>query len=80
MSDDTFVVFVRVSVYVGPIPILMEDAIMHTTEHPYCNDPDCPCHEELAAFEERAEQALCEAGMTERWEWLPWQGGGNGDC
>ncbi|MBV9690086.1 MAG: hypothetical protein JO202_10310 [Ktedonobacteraceae bacterium] len=32
-----------------PIPIPMEDPIMHTDEHPFCAfDPfdDCPCHED----------------------------------
>jgi hypothetical protein len=29
-----------------PIPIPMLDEIIHTDEHPYCDDDTCPCHEE----------------------------------
>lgn len=25
-----------------PIPIPMEDPIIHTVEHPFCSDPTCP--------------------------------------
>lgn len=26
--------------------VLMEDPIIHTNEHPICDDPTCPCHEQ----------------------------------
>lgn len=26
--------------------VLMEDPIIHTDEHPYCDDRLCPCHDE----------------------------------
>lgn len=29
----------------NPIPIMVEDAILHTDEHPFCHDPSCPCHD-----------------------------------
>jgi hypothetical protein len=28
-----------------PIIIPMEDDLIHTNEHPICDDPTCPCHE-----------------------------------
>ncbi len=31
------------------IIVPMEDQIIHTQEHPYCNDLTCPCSEELQA-------------------------------
>jgi len=27
-----------------PIVIPMEDDLLHTQKHPYCDDPACPCH------------------------------------
>lgn len=27
-------------------PVVMLDAEVHTDEHPHCDDPGCPCHEE----------------------------------
>jgi hypothetical protein len=27
-----------------PITIPMEDELVHTQEHPFCDDPTCPCH------------------------------------
>jgi hypothetical protein len=29
-----------------PIPIAVEDDILHTQESPFCNHPTCPCHED----------------------------------
>jgi hypothetical protein len=26
------------------IPIVMEDALVHTDEQPFCTDLECPCH------------------------------------
>jgi hypothetical protein len=31
-----------------PIPIPMEDDLVHTDHDPFCSDPACPCHEESA--------------------------------
>lgn len=28
-----------------PIPITVEDDILHTQESPFCDHPMCPCHE-----------------------------------
>jgi hypothetical protein len=53
------------------IVITMEDELLHTDEHPYCDDPDCPCREELADREAQAERRYIEAGMTERYDSLP---------
>lgn len=37
----------------GPIPIPMEDPIIHTAENGYeCDDPDCICHWERATQNE----------------------------
>lgn len=30
-----------------PIVIPMEDDLVHTAEHPYCDDETCPCQAEL---------------------------------
>lgn len=30
----------------APYIVLMEDPIIHTDLHPFCNRPDCPCHED----------------------------------
>jgi hypothetical protein len=29
----------------GPLPVLMDDPILHTPLTPYCHDPSCPCQE-----------------------------------
>ncbi len=35
-----------------PLLVLMEDPILHTTEHPFCGDPSCPCSEDPALIAE----------------------------
>jgi hypothetical protein len=30
----------------NPILIPMEDDLLHTNEHPFCDDPTCGCHED----------------------------------
>jgi len=30
----------------------MEDPIIHTELHPFCNQPDCPCHSDSEATAE----------------------------
>jgi hypothetical protein len=35
-----------------PFLVLMEDPIIHTTEHPFCGDPTCSCHEDPALISE----------------------------
>lgn len=32
----------------GVLPVIMEDAPIHTDAHPVCGDPTCPCHGALA--------------------------------
>lgn len=44
-----------------PIPIPMEDDLVHTEHDPFCNDPTCPCHEESAALDTVAE--MVEEGL-----------------
>ena len=40
-----------------PIPIPMEDPIVHTAEHPICGiDPTCPCSEDQEALATLAQQ------------------------
>ena len=36
----------------NPLVVLMEDEIIHTDEHPECDDPDCICHWERATQNE----------------------------
>jgi hypothetical protein len=57
------------------IGIPMEDEIIHTDEHPYCEDPDCPCWQEWTEREAAAERRYIEAGMTESYDALPWRYG-----
>jgi hypothetical protein len=26
--------------------VRMEDSILHTLDHPFCDNPTCPCHED----------------------------------
>lgn len=33
------------------IVIQMEDEIIHTDEHPFCDDPSCGCHYDLELLE-----------------------------
>jgi hypothetical protein len=28
------------------------DELIHTDEHPFCDDPDCPCHEDSSLMDE----------------------------
>lgn len=60
---------------ISPIVVLYEDPIIHDDDHPYCDDPDCPCKDDLAEQEAQAERRYIEIGFTERWECLPWNGG-----
>ena len=39
-----------------PIPILMEDPIIHTAEHPFCEDPTCPDKRDPELLAEVAQQ------------------------
>jgi hypothetical protein len=57
------------------IPIPMLDEVIHTDEHPYCEDPDCPCWHEWTEREAEAERRYIEAGMTESYDVLPWRYG-----
>ena len=45
-----------------PLLVLMEDEIIHTDDHPFCNiDPTCGCHEDpelIAGVNEAVEQGL----------------------
>lgn len=31
------------------ISVIPTDSIIHTTQHPFCTDPTCPCHENMEA-------------------------------
>ena len=53
----------------------MEDPILHTDEHPFCDDPECPCQEEADRRAEEYERRYIEIGMTERYDALPWRYG-----
>ncbi len=33
------------------VPVIpCEDEILHTDEHPFCDDPKCPCHQDSKQF------------------------------
>jgi hypothetical protein len=44
-----------------PIEIPMEDDLVHTSEHPFCSDGTCCCHEDELLIGEIAAQV--EAGI-----------------
>ena len=37
-----------------PVPIPMEDELVHTDHDPLCSDPKCPCKEDAALLAEVA--------------------------
>jgi hypothetical protein len=39
-----------------PIPVPMEDDLVHTDHDPFCSDPNCPCHEDPDLIDVVAEQ------------------------
>ena len=39
-----------------PIPIPMEDDLVHTEHDPFCSDPTCPCHEDDTLIDSVAQQ------------------------
>jgi hypothetical protein len=55
--------------------VVMEDGIIHDDEHPFCDDPECPCWEEADRRAEEYERRYIESGMTERYDSLPWRYG-----
>ena len=44
-----------------PIPIPMEDDLVHTDHDPFCSDPTCPCHEDESLLGSVSEQV--DAGL-----------------
>lgn len=48
-----------------PIPIPYEDSddLVHTDDHLFCSDPDCPCHEE-SAFTEQVQSWISDGLIT----------------
>ncbi len=49
-------------VYVPIIP--MEDELVHTDEHSYCDDPDCPCKDDLELYRQEVADSLCDGLLT----------------
>jgi len=47
-----------------PIPISMEDDLVHTDHDPFCSDPTCPCHEEDADAIDSVAQHVEDGLMT----------------
>ena len=39
-----------------PIPIPLEDDLVHTDHDPFCSDPTCPCHEESDVISSLSQQ------------------------
>lgn len=42
-----------------------EPSFVHSSEHPFCSDPDCPCHNQ-ESYEEYLEPSLNDGTMTGR--------------
>ena len=42
--------------------IQMEDEIIHTDLHPFCDDPACGCHDDVELIQEHLEQPF-DAGL-----------------
>ena len=40
------------------------DELTHTNEHPFCNDPECPCHEDSDLVNEYIHQTLDSGTLT----------------
>ena len=38
-----------------PIPVPMDDELIHTADCPFCTDGTCPCHEDQTLIAEVAE-------------------------
>ena len=47
--------------FTQPIPIPMEDDLVHTDHDPFCSDPSCPCHSDPDLIAEVNDQY--EAGL-----------------
>ncbi|MBO0783970.1 MAG: hypothetical protein J2P37_34620 [Ktedonobacteraceae bacterium] len=45
----------------GPVEIPMEDDLVHTSEHPFCPDGTCGCHEDETLIAEVAAQVAAGA-------------------
>lgn len=51
--------------YLDPQPVIMEDAPVHRLpENPFCNDPECPCHQDDELFNEFIEQPIMNGLLT----------------
>lgn len=35
----------------APLPVIMEDPIIHSEHYPFCTDPLCPCHQDIELFQ-----------------------------
>ncbi|MBO0793643.1 MAG: hypothetical protein J2P36_22195 [Ktedonobacteraceae bacterium] len=44
------------SPYPDPIPVPMEDELLHTEEHRFCSNPTCPCHDDPSLIASVAQQ------------------------
>ena len=45
------------------VPVVPEDNLLHTAEHPFCGDPTCPCAEDTDALTE-LDQAIRDGLIT----------------
>jgi hypothetical protein len=45
------------------IPVVPEEHLLHTPEHPFCGDPTCPCSENMDALTE-LDQAVRKGLIT----------------
>lgn len=57
-----------------PIVIPMEDAPVHTVEHPFCDDMHCPCHHDVSLMEEALWQPVEDGVLTEEEARRTWYG------
>jgi len=46
--------------------VLMEDAILHDDEHPFCFDLTCPCHQDQDLLREYADKPIERGHLTQR--------------
>ncbi len=51
-------------VIVEPVSIPMLDELVHTLNHPFCDDSTCPCHGDDSAFRMLVEQPVLDGLMT----------------
>lgn len=47
--------------YLAPLPVIMEDKLIHRLpDHPFCDNPECLCHQDDELFSEYVEKPVMD--------------------